>query len=83
MINWESVKLGISPLTNKIYIGKTKVDKDGLETWTDRSGDKTQDVLKVVMDWFVTRHKYDKKDSIEIEFEGKRYTLKLIVEDIE
>ena len=50
MIDWKSVKLGISPLANKIYIGKTKVDKDGLEIWTDRSGDKTLDVLRVVLD---------------------------------
>lgn len=83
MIKWEDIKLGASPITNNIYIGKTKVDKDGLEMWTDRSGDKTQDVLKAVLDWFYARHKYEKKDSVQIEVAGKRYILKFIMEEIE
>ncbi len=82
MIKWENIKLGASPITNNIYIGKTKVDKDGLEIWTDRSGDMTQDVLKVVLDWFNDRYKYEDKDSVSITLNGKEYRLTFSVREV-
>lgn len=49
-IKWDDVKIGCSLLTNTIYLGKVKKDKDGFELWTDKSGDKTQDCVKAVME---------------------------------
>ncbi|GEM_PF-4105048 len=53
MIKWEDVKIGLNILDNKIYLGKTRKDKSGLELWTDRSGDKTNEVVKAVMEYMI------------------------------
>ena len=82
-IKWEDVKVGVSPITNNIYIGKTKVEKDGLEIWTDRSGDKTHKILLAVIEWFMVRNKYENKDSIEIVHNGKKLKLTYTEEDFD
>lgn len=40
-IKWEDVHFGLSPVTNEIYIGKSKPMKDdsNLSVWTDKSKD--------------------------------------------
>lgn len=81
-VKWKDVTLGVSPFTNSIYIGKTKKHKDGLELWTDRSEDKTQEVLKAVMDWFNCRYKYENKDSVGITLNGKEYRLTFSVKEV-
>ena len=47
-INWENIKVGVSPITNSIYIGKTKKNGD-MELWTDKSEDRTEEIIKCVM----------------------------------
>lgn len=47
-IKWENIKVGVSPITNSIYIGKTKKNGDN-ELWTDKSEDKTEEIIKCVM----------------------------------
>lgn len=49
-VKWDDVKVGVSPLTKNIYIGKTRQEKDGICIWTDKSGDKTKDCVKAVME---------------------------------
>lgn len=83
MIKWQDVKVGASPLTNSMFIGKTKKDKNGLELWTDRSDDKTQEVLKATMDWFNSRYKYEDKDSVSITLNGKEYRLTFSVREVQ
>lgn len=82
-IKWEDVKVGVSPITNSIFIGKTKVEKDGLEIWTDRSDDKKNDILLAVIEWFMVRNKYENKDSIEIVHNGKKLKLTYTEEDFD
>ena len=82
-IKWEDVKVGVSPLTNSIFIGKTKVEKGGLETWTDRSDDKKHEILLAVMEWFMVRNRYENKDSIELVYNGKKLKLTYTEEDFD
>ena len=60
-IKWEDVKIGTSVLTNQIYLylGKVNLDKKNpqLGKWTDRSGDKTDEVLVAVFEHMVERMK--------------------------
>lgn len=82
-IKWEDVKVGVSPITNSIFIGKTNVKKDGLEIWTDRSDDKKNEILLAVIEWFMARYKYHEKDSIEIVYNGKKLKLTYTEEDFD
>jgi hypothetical protein len=84
-IKWENVKLGVSPLTQNIYIGKTKVmsGSDGLEVWTDKSEDKTNDVLRAVVEWFIYLKEYDDKSKFSLEANGKEYTVSFSVKDVD
>jgi len=56
-IKWDDVKIGTSPITNNIYIGKVKPDKTNpnLGIWTDKSGDKTKEVIVAVIEHMVRR----------------------------
>ena len=47
-IKWDNIKVGVSPITNSIYIGKTKKNGDK-ELWTDKSEDRTEEIIKCVM----------------------------------
>lgn len=47
-IKWEDVRILNSPLTNNIVLGKGKTD-GGLFIATDRSKDKTDEILSAVM----------------------------------
>ena len=84
-IKWEDVKLGVSPLTQNIYIGKIKPmgGSDGLEVWTDKSEDKTNDVLIAVVEWFIYLKKYEDKSKFSLEANGKEYTVSFSVKDLE
>ena len=54
MIKWSDVKIGVSPITKTIVIGKSKPIKGhpNMEQWTDRSDDMTREVIIAVMEWF-------------------------------
>ena len=80
-IKWSDIKIGVSPITSSIFIGKTKKEKNGLELWTDRSEDMKQDVLKAVLEWFMLRYEREGKNSVELVTGGKRYVLAYRVED--
>ena len=69
-IKWDDVKIGNSILTNTIYIGKTKVDKHGVQCWTDRSGDKTEECVKAVMDYMLGLCKEDNLQEISFTIDG-------------
>ena len=72
-IKWEDVKVGASFLTNQIYIGKVK---DGI--WTDRSGDKTNEILSAVVEMILST---DNKE-ITVKTNEKNYNLKLTVTEV-
>ena len=58
-IKWDNVKLWVSPLTNSIYIGKTKMTSNNTEIWIDKSDDKTSEAILCVMEHML-RNKYEK-----------------------
>jgi len=51
-IKWEDYELGVTAITNKIIIGKSKPVKgrQDLREWIDKSGDKTEMAVKAVME---------------------------------
>lgn len=69
-IKWNDVKLGCSILSNIIYIGKVKRDKDGMQLWTDKSGDKTDECVKAVMEHMMTTCKEQNKNTTAYEIKG-------------
>lgn len=84
-IKWTDVKLGVSPLSHNIYLGKTKPmsGSNGLEEWTDKSGDKTNDVLIAIVEWFIYLKKYKDKSKFSIKANGKEYTVSFTEKDVE
>lgn len=72
-IKWEDVQVGASFLSNQIYIGKTK---NGV--WTDRSGDKTNEVVSAVVEMILAT---DNKE-ITVKTNEKNYNLKLTVTEV-
>ena len=68
-IKWSDIKIGISPLTNKLYIGKTRRDKDGYELWTDKSPDMTDSMIRFVKEHLKERCREEEfKDGIYLNF---------------
>jgi len=49
-IKWEDIQIGNSPLTNSIFIGKSKPMKDNprVSIWTDKSEDMSEDCMYAV-----------------------------------
>ena len=66
-INWKDVHFGNSPLTNEIYIGKSKPMKNrpALSEWTDKSGDVSNECMYAV--WCKLRLMQEEKE------DGKPY----------
>ena len=75
-INWKNIKVGVSPITNSIYIGKTKKSGDN-ELWIDKSEDKTEEIIKCVMVHMLKI--YDKEGKST--YKSGRITLSISVEE--
>lgn len=73
-VKWEDVSAGISPLTGEIYIGKSKPwpgGKTGHERiWTDKSGPKTDNIVKAVMDHMLFLCEEKESDAIVFTIPG-------------
>lgn len=69
-IKWDDIKVGSSLLTNRIYIGKAKKDKHGLEIWIDKSGDMTDQFIRAVKQHLQQRCQDEEefKDGIHLNF---------------
>lgn len=69
-IKWDDIKVGSSLLTNRIYIGKAKKDKHGLEIWMDKSGDMTDKFIIAVKQHLQQRCQDEEefKDGIRLNF---------------
>ena len=68
-VKWDDVKIGTSVLTNQIYLGKVNLDKKNpqLGKWTDRSGDKTDEVIIAVFEHMVQRMKQEGYTSYQLD----------------
>lgn len=69
-IKWHDVKIGSSILTNNIYIGKVRRDKSGMQIFTDKSGDKTKECVKAVMEHMLGLCEKDNLQSITFTIDG-------------
>lgn len=73
-VKWEDVSAGISPLTGEIYIGKSKPWSDGktdhVRLWTDKSGPKTDNIVKAVMDHMLFKCEEGDTDTITFTIPG-------------
>ena len=47
-IKWQDVEIGISALTNRIFIGKVKPINEKINEFTDKSGDMTNQCIQAV-----------------------------------
>ena len=69
-IKWSDIKFGLSPLSNKVYMGKAKDVGNGVLKMTDKSGDITCQCLQIVKMHLEERCKTEEKfkDGIDINF---------------
>jgi len=48
---YEKLKIGVSPLTKKVYVGNIKQDSKGRKVWQSKC-DKTEEFLSACIDYF-------------------------------
>lgn len=73
MIKWNDVHVGVSPITNEIYIGKSKPvegARPGTSMWIDKSEAKTEEVVKAVMDHMLGQCRDQKVEQLEFTIPG-------------
>ena len=63
------MKLGVSPITNTIFAGNTKINKKGFEEWTKKE-DVTDYAIKAVFEWFINNSKDEGDKVYQISFKG-------------
>lgn len=74
-IKWEDIIVSTTGITNQIILGK--INKKG-NMWTDKSADKTNEVLFAVTEHMSRRiEKDDNKTAYSIKFNGRQYHLQL------
>jgi len=61
------MKFGTSLLSNKIYAGNTRINKDGIELWTKKT-DVTDEVVKAVFEHMYNEAK--KTGTYEVSIKG-------------
>lgn len=64
------MKIGVSPITNKIYAGNTRKDKSGMELWTKKE-DVTDQTIKAVFEHMYNLAKETGESQYIIENFGK------------
>ena len=70
------MNIGTSPLTNKIYAGKSKDIGNGTHQWVGAKYDITEDAIRAVFEWFMQNHKKNEPSAaFEIRFSGCAYVL--------
>lgn len=74
-IKWQDIRVGCTEIANQIVLGK--INKKG-NMWTDKSADKTNEVIYAVTDHMSRRIKKDEnKTAYSIKFNGRQYRLQL------
>ncbi len=76
----KNLKIGVSPLTNRIYVGKTKKYKKGIETWTDKE-DMTIQCIGAVYEHMMNKLKKTDGESQQVRFGDLPYVLEMRVND--
>jgi len=47
------MNIGVSPITNTIYAGRSKDNGDGIKEWVGEKQDITDEAIRAVFDWFI------------------------------
>ena len=71
-IKWEDVKVGVGAITGEVFIGKVKNN-----LWTDRSADKSLEVVRAVVEKII----HSEEDTITLCSGDKEYELKLTIKE--
>ena len=75
------MNLGVSPLTNTIYAGKSKDCSNGLKKWVGQKHDVTDEAIRAVFEWFMNNHKENEpNEAFEIRFTNCPYVLRMTKE---
>ena len=70
------MNIGVSPLTNTIFAGKSKTLPNGGYQWIGKKQDITDDAIKAVFEWFINNHKENEPtEAYEIRFTNCPYVL--------
>ena len=65
------MKIGCSPLSGTIFVGNTRIDKKGFETWTKKEDVTDDAVTAVAQCLLVTERKFF------FNYRGKKYVLEV------
>lgn len=70
------MNLGVSPLTNTIYAGKSKDKVNGISEWIGKKEDVTDEAIKAVFEWFMNNFKENEpSEAFEVKFTNCPYVL--------
>ena len=72
---------GVSPITNKIFMGKTRPMKgvEGVSELVGKKTDVTDEVVSVVFEWFMHHMPKDSPKGVyEVSFDGCDYVLQMV-----
>ena len=63
------MKLGVSPITNTIFAGNTKINKKGFEEWVKKE-DVTDNAVKAVFEWFMNNSNENDGKAYQVSIKG-------------
>ena len=75
------MNIGVSPLTNTIFIGKSKKLKNGVFEWVGEKHDITDDAIRAVFEWFMNNYKNNEQNkAYEIRYTNCPYVLTMTLD---
>lgn len=73
------MNLGVSPITNTIYAGKSKDLGNGVSEWIGKKEDITDEAIRAVFDWFMNNFKENEpNEAFEVKFNNCPYVLMMV-----
>ena len=76
------MNIGVSPITNTIYAGRSKDNGDGIKEWVGEKQDITDEAIRAVFDWFINNFKANEpNEAFEVKFTNCPYRLMMTREN--
>ncbi len=72
----KNLKIGVSPLSNRIYAGYTRIDKNGFEVWREKQN-VTKEVLTATLEYLIKELKEKDGDFLQLKHSNLSYVLEL------
>jgi len=77
------MNLGVSPLTTRIYAGKSKQLPDGTSEWVGVKTDVTDEAIRAVFEWFMYQHRANEpSEAFEVKFPNSGYVLTMTKDEV-